>query len=260
MPNVIVRGIEVTNQRVTGVYVGDEVLRFGAVVCAAGIHGARFAESIGVTVPIRVSRSSVAETNPARNFTRTAIWSPNVAYRPTVRGTFYLGNGYAAQGAEHDITLASLRHLRQFLPSYLNNWRRLKLSIGPEFIADLARRLRRKLPEEVLREPRINWRKISYNEQRFYELLVHLQGLGIQRAWAGRIDFTPDLIPVLGKVNGMAELCVAFGFSGHGFALGPVVGRLLSELIVDGRPSLDISAFDPRRFECGRTKPAQERL
>ena len=102
-------------------YVGDEVLRSGAVVCAAGIHGARLADSIGVTVPIRVSRSSVAETNPARNFTRTAIWSPNVAYRPTVRGTFYLGNGYAAQGAEHDITLASLRHLRQFLPSYLNN-------------------------------------------------------------------------------------------------------------------------------------------
>jgi glycine/D-amino acid oxidase-like deaminating enzyme len=44
---------------------------------------------------------------------------------------------------------------------------------------------------------------------------------------------------------------LATGFSGHGFAMGPIAGRLVSELIVDGKPSLDIAAFRFSRFAEG---------
>jgi glycine/D-amino acid oxidase-like deaminating enzyme len=44
---------------------------------------------------------------------------------------------------------------------------------------------------------------------------------------------------------------LATGFSGHGFAMGPIAGRLVSELIVDGKPSLDLSAFRFSRFAEG---------
>ena len=43
-------------------------------------------------------------------------------------------------------------------------------------------------------------------------------------------------------------LVVATGFSGHGFALGPIAGRLVSELIVDETPSLDLTGFRYARF------------
>jgi glycine/D-amino acid oxidase-like deaminating enzyme len=41
---------------------------------------------------------------------------------------------------------------------------------------------------------------------------------------------------------------IAAGFCGHGFAIGPVVGRLLAEWLGDGQPSLDPSAFRLDRF------------
>ena len=40
----------------------------------------------------------------------------------------------------------------------------------------------------------------------------------------------------------------AFGFCGHGFQLSPIVGKLLAELIVDGKPSIPLDAFSISRF------------
>jgi glycine/D-amino acid oxidase-like deaminating enzyme len=44
---------------------------------------------------------------------------------------------------------------------------------------------------------------------------------------------------------------VATGFTGHGFAMGPIVGRLVAELITDGKPSIDLRAFRFSRFAEG---------
>ncbi len=58
-------------------------------------------------------------------------------------------------------------------------------------------------------------------------------------------------MPVLGEVPALRGFVFATGFSGHGFAMGPVAGRLVSELIVDGETSLDISPFRFSRFAEG---------
>ncbi|PYN86404.1 MAG: hypothetical protein DMD87_18380 [Candidatus Rokuibacteriota bacterium] len=52
----------------------------------------------------------------------------------------------------------------------------------------------------------------------------------VARSWAGIEAFTPDDLPVLGPVNGVDGLLVACGFSGHGFAVAPTVGDVLSRL------------------------------
>jgi glycine/D-amino acid oxidase-like deaminating enzyme len=49
-------------------------------------------------------------------------------------------------------------------------------------------------------------------------------------------------------IDHAAGVYVAAGFCGHGFAIGPVVGQLLCEWLLDGRPSLDVSAFRRDRF------------
>ena len=70
-------------------------------------------------------------------------------------------------------------------------------------------------------------------------------------SWAGYIDMTPDLLPVLDRLDQPSGLVLATGFSGHGFGLGPAVGKVVSELVVDGKPSLDLHALRFARFADG---------
>ncbi len=75
-----------------------------------------------------------------------------------------------------------------------------------------------------------------------------LRGANILRTWAGTLENTPDKVPIIGPVEGIAGYILASGFSGHGFCLGPIAGKLLSELIVDGAPSLSLHEFRLSRF------------
>jgi sarcosine oxidase subunit beta len=52
----------------------------------------------------------------------------------------------------------------------------------------------------------------------------------LARSWAGLEAFTPDDLPILGPVPGISGLLVAAGFSGHGFALSPMIGDILARL------------------------------
>jgi sarcosine oxidase subunit beta len=53
-------------------------------------------------------------------------------------------------------------------------------------------------------------------------------------------------------VNTVPGLFVAVGFSGHGFKLSPSVGRILSDVVMDGETSVaDISMFRLERFVEG---------
>jgi len=70
--------------------------------------------------------------------------------------------------------------------------------------------------------------------------------------WAGLYEVTPDAHPIYGKTD-VDGFLVCAGFSGHGFMHGPVSGKLMSELILDGRfSSVDVSLLDLARFEQGR--------
>ncbi len=70
----------------------------------------------------------------------------------------------------------------------------------------------------------------------------------ILRCWAGIEGEMPDGIPVIGPSSTEPGLYHAFGFSSHGFQLGPVIGRILAELTAEGRSSLPIAPFSIARF------------
>ena len=72
---------------------------------------------------------------------------------------------------------------------------------------------------------------------------------GIEDAWAGLYDMTPDAHPILGEVaDGVYAAC---GFSGHGFMQSPAVGRALAEEILGESPSIDLTPYRVSRFEDG---------
>jgi sarcosine oxidase subunit beta len=70
----------------------------------------------------------------------------------------------------------------------------------------------------------------------------------IVRAWAGIEGRMPDDIPVIGPSSRGERVVHAFGFCGHGFQLGPVVGGIVAELVATGRTGMPIEPFRISRF------------
>ena len=82
----------------------------------------------------------------------------------------------------------------------------------------------------------------------------------VARSWGGLVDLTPDNLPVIDAPAGVSGLVVAAGYSGHGFALGPISGELIAALASGERPALDLSHFCLARFADKRTPDARPAL
>ena len=78
-----------------------------------------------------------------------------------------------------------------------------------------------------------------------------LKNVNIIRTWSGLIAQISDGIPVLGFTEEVPGFVFATGFSGHGFGLAPVIGRLICELIMDCQTSIPINDFCFGRFSKG---------
>ena len=72
--------------------------------------------------------------------------------------------------------------------------------------------------------------------------------LRIVRTWAGMEATTEDHLPVIGASPNASGIFNAFGFSGHGFQLVPVVGAILADLIVHGGTNRPIGGLSAERF------------
>jgi sarcosine oxidase subunit beta len=80
------------------------------------------------------------------------------------------------------------------------------------------------------------------------QLVPALAGVHVIRSWSGIDGRMPDRIPVIGPSRTTAGLFHAFGFSGHGFQLGPGIGAIMAELIDDGRTEIPLDPFRVDRF------------
>ena len=100
----------------------------------------------------------------------------------------------------------------------------------------------------VDQETELNFDELRISAQTVTSLFPHLAAVPLVRAWAGIEGFMPDRIPVIGPSTRHPGLLLAFGFSGHGFQLGPIVGELLAELAVTGTTPLPIMPFRINRF------------
>ncbi len=253
-------GIEVSGGKASGVVTARGVFRGDAILCAGGIGAAELTRTLGCSLPIETVRAPVAQTNRTSYAGRVAVWSPHGAFRPKRDGSFVIGNGYRGIDAEYDLMPDSLRHVREFLPTYLAHRQIMNLRFGRPFFEALQRSLARDGRFGPWSEPAVNQHLADHNEREFHRLLPQFDNLGIARQWAGRIDATPDLIPVIGAVDAPQRYYIAAGFNGHGFALAPIVAQLLAEMIVEGKPSLDLCAFRPQRFAEGDVQHAQGAL
>ncbi len=247
-------GVDTENGGVAGVRSEAGNVRTRYVVGAAGAWSAKLARPLGLRLPQRWVRSTVARTNPMQRITDVGVWAPGVAFRQRRDGTLNLGGG---GWADHDLTLDSLRDARLFMPNYLKNRKLFQFHVGTPLFADLLARLpgsrerRHPFSATWAMDPPPNPAKLERMLSEFRRLFPTIADLKVTETWAGYMDATPDALPVLGAVERPRGFVFATGFSGHGFGLGPVAGRLVAELIADGKTSLDIHSFRFSRFAEG---------
>jgi sarcosine oxidase subunit beta len=94
----------------------------------------------------------------------------------------------------------------------------------------------------------LDWGKLAESARTVWELFPVMRATTIVRAWAGIEARMPDDIPVIGPSRAAEGLYHQFGFSAHGFQLGPGVGALMADLIVAGATNLPIEPFRVDRF------------
>lgn len=95
------------------------------------------------------------------------------------------------------------------------------------------------------------WHFMEEMAAKVLPVLPPLAELRVVRQWAGLYNMSPDAQPILGEVPTLKGFYNAVGFSGHGFMLAPVTGRLMAEAISGREPHLDIAPLSLERFAKG---------
>jgi sarcosine oxidase subunit beta len=102
--------------------------------------------------------------------------------------------------------------------------------------------------------------RLAYSAATAMSLFPILREAKLVHAWAGIEGMLPDEIPVIGLSRVVPGLVHAFGFCGHGFELGPIMGGIVAQLALDGATNWPIAAFAPDRFGAAQSAGGQALL
>lgn len=109
---------------------------------------------------------------------------------------------------------------------------------------------RRGIPDPAGNRTELRFAELAKTARAAAELFPLMRAGTIVRCWAGIEGRMPDDLPVIGPSSTQPDLFHAFGFSAHGFQLGPAVGVMIASLVVNGRSNLPIEPFRIDRFSA----------
>jgi sarcosine oxidase subunit beta len=89
---------------------------------------------------------------------------------------------------------------------------------------------------------------LTFIARRAIRFLPKLRYANIIRTFAGLRPFSEDGLLIIGKVDEIEGVVLATGHQGEGIALAPVTGRIVAELVTDGRTSCPIEEFSYGRL------------
>ena len=78
--------------------------------------------------------------------------------------------------------------------------------------------------------------------RRMCRIVPALENVAVLRQWAGSYCMTPDGNPIVDKTDVEGFYC-SVGMCGHGFMLGPALGKYLAEYMVEGTWSIPMEEF-----------------
>jgi glycine/D-amino acid oxidase-like deaminating enzyme len=249
--NCAVRTLTTTGGAVSGVVTERGEIRCEQVILAGGVWSRRFLGNHGVKLLTLPLVASVLRTEPMEGPTDCAVGAANFSFRKRLDGGYTITQRGALFAP---LTLDHLLIGLEYLPTLIAEWKNLRVSLGKEFLADLALSRRWKAdavsPFEKVRtmDPPVN---PGLNEEAMTNLIAAwpvFRQAKVAQAWGGMIDVTPDSMPVIGPVERLPKLLLATGFSGHGFGTGPAAGQLAADLVMGTPPLLDPTPYRLDRF------------
>lgn len=249
---VAVRGLLREGGAMRGVVTERGLVRCDAVILAGGIWSRSLLENEGMALPQLAVRASAMRTSAAPQLSTSTFGARSASVRPRADGGFTVGR---AGAAEFDVIPAAFRHFAAFLPILRSRWRIMRIRAGASFFGPLGRHrwaADEASPFESVRvmDPAPDTRLLDDALAAAKALHPQMGDARIVERWAGMIDVMPDEVAVIGTAA--PGLVLATGLSGHGFGLGPGVGRLVAE-IATGAPTLvDPAPFAPSRFSAVR--------
>jgi sarcosine oxidase, subunit beta len=209
---VAARAIRVRGERVAGVEISNGEIDAPLVFNAANVWAPALLAPLGVNLPIQPARAQIGL------FRRPAGYGP----RPTAIADFVQANYYR----DHPGDITFVGGMDPLQEEHVPD---------PDDYAETA-----------------DWEVIRAHRDHLQARFPAMRRSVFRGGYSGLYDMSPDLHPIVDRVPGAEGLFVTCGYSGDGFKYGPIVGQLLAEWALDGRPSMDISELSLDRFEKSR--------
>lgn len=248
-----VRGIETSGGQVSAVVTEHGPIHCATVLCAAGAWTSMFCRSLGIVLPQLRVRGTVARTAPAANVVDGALFDDRLALRRRQDGGYTIANGLVF---DYPITPSLFRFGHKFLRAFFMDIESVQLSLGREFMEEWSMPKTWALDavspfeENRVLNPAPNPRMIRKLRQGLDDMFPQLADTPIVETWAGMIETTPDVIPVIDE-SAIPGFYIATGFSGHGFGIGPGAGKAIAGLLSGRDSGIDLKAFRLSRFFDG---------
>lgn len=94
----------------------------------------------------------------------------------------------------------------------------------------------------------INRRRLETIRRAAREYLVDVDEYDTVEIWRGLRPLSPDGLPIVGKSRKWANLIFATGHGMQGISLGPITGKLISQLVANETTSIDMTCLSEDRF------------
>jgi len=250
-----VRALDLAAGRIAGVVTEKGRIAAARVVVAAGAWSRLFLGAHGVKIPQLAVLASVAETGPLPEVFDGAACDDAFALRRRADGGYTL-----APGAEHDFFIGrdAFASFATYLPVLKKDFRSTHFrAAAPSGYPDGWGTPRRWAADHVspfekirILNPAPNRAALGRVQDSFARAFPGIGRPALRTAWAGMIDTMPDVVPVVDHAP-IPGLTIATGMSGHGFGIGPGMGRVVASLVAGEDPGHDLTRFRLSRFSDG---------
>ena len=254
--NCAVRRLDIQGGKIAGVFTEQGRIGCDQVVVAGGAWSSLLLRAEGISIPQLSVLASVAQTVPMPEVFAGNAADNRFAFRRRADG------GYSvAPGGRHDFFVGpdAFRHAPPYLPVFVKDFRSTKLRPkAPKDFPDAWGTARTWTGEDVspfermrVLNPAPNVKDLSKVQDDFASAFPELGRPVLQHTWGGMIDTIPDVVPVIDRVAAIEGLVIATGMCGHGFGIGPGVGRVVADLVAGNDVGHDLTRFRLSRFTDG---------
>lgn len=208
-----VTGIKLASSGVESIVTDRGEIKTTTVINAAGIYAPEIGKMVGLDIPIKPRRGQVLITEEVPKLFNSIIISANtiaVKYGSNPQKPTRGGVG-VEQTESGNILIGATRELVGF-------------------------------------NKETTYEGMNEIASHILEFIPKLRGINVIRTFAGLRPYTPDGLPILGKVDRVKGFVMAAGHEGDGVSLSPITGALIAELIEKDKTNPPLDEFRLERF------------